>query len=155
MIYFAYGSNMYWPQMRERCPSASFMGRAVLKNHSLKFTRKSTVRNCGVADIVPSEEDVVWGVLYRIDESDLGRLDESEGYNPNRSINAYIRREVLVMSEGDEKQPITATAYTVQGKSSVHIPPNSRYHTQLLQGAEYWKLPPDYIAQLKKIEVQK
>jgi len=144
---------MHWPQMQERCPSASFMGRDTLKNYTLKFMRKSSSRECGVADVVPSEEGIVWGVLYRFDEIDLGRLDQSEGYNPNRTKNAYVRQEVLVLLEGDKNRPITSTTYTVQCKATSYIPPNSEYHAILLQGAEFWRLPPRYIEMLRRIEV--
>ena len=39
MLYFAYGSNLDCGQMRSRCPSTQFVCRAVLKDHSLAFTR--------------------------------------------------------------------------------------------------------------------
>jgi len=55
MLYFAYGSNMDWNQIRGRCPSASFLGIAVLLDHRLAFSRYSTTRNCGVADAVKSD----------------------------------------------------------------------------------------------------
>jgi hypothetical protein len=41
MLYFAYGSNMNWQQMQDRCPSARFFGVALLPDHKLAFTRES------------------------------------------------------------------------------------------------------------------
>jgi hypothetical protein len=63
MFYFAYGSNMNWTQMRGRCPSARYVAIAVLRNHTLAFTRKSVKRGCGVADAVWSERQEMWGVV--------------------------------------------------------------------------------------------
>ena len=56
MLYFAYGSNMLFDQMRERCPSSTFVCAAALDGYRLAFTRKATGANSpwrgfGVADI--------------------------------------------------------------------------------------------------------
>ena len=61
MLYFAYGSNMEWKQMRERCPSAMFVCIAKLKDRRLAFTRKSKDRGCGVATLCLSRV-VTYGV---------------------------------------------------------------------------------------------
>jgi len=55
MLNFAYGSNMNWNQMRERCPSSRFVGIAVLRDHKLAFTRESVNHGCGVADVVAED----------------------------------------------------------------------------------------------------
>jgi gamma-glutamylcyclotransferase len=92
MFYFAYGSNMDWDQMRERCPSSTFVGVARLPNHSLAFSRKSIKRGCGVADVVATIGHDVWGVVYRIgDSEDQERLDKREGVPT-----AYVERSQLV-----------------------------------------------------------
>ena len=70
MLYFAYGSNMDWDQMRTRCPSAAFVGIARLPDHRLAFTRFSKTRKCGVADVVPAKGQSVWGAVFSIDERD-------------------------------------------------------------------------------------
>jgi len=41
MLYFAFGSNMDWSRMRERCPSARFIFNAKLNGFRLDFTRYS------------------------------------------------------------------------------------------------------------------
>ena len=40
--YLAYGSNLYTPQMRYRCPSARLMGTAVIENYKLMFKKSKT-----------------------------------------------------------------------------------------------------------------
>lgn len=153
MLYFAYGSNMNWEQIKKRCPSVTFLGRATLLNHKIAFTRKST-RKGGVADVVPAMGEVVWGVLYRIDEFDLGRLDTFEGYDPNRSVNDYVRHEMCVFLEGKDEATMTVWIYTVQQKAATQIPPNQEYLGIIIEGAEFWHLPEEYIQELKRIEVR-
>jgi hypothetical protein len=57
VLYFAYGSNMNWEQMKTRCPSARFVAVALLPDYKLAFTRKSINRGCGVADGVLLDGD--------------------------------------------------------------------------------------------------
>ena len=78
MLYFAYGSNMDWDQMKQCCQAARFVGVALLPDHRLAFTRKSVNRGCGVADAVPDAGRRVWGVVYEIGDLDVGKLDTSE-----------------------------------------------------------------------------
>lgn len=91
MLYFACGSNMDWDQMRERCPSARFVGVAKLPEHKLAFSRRSKKRGCGVADAVADQGSSVWGVVYEVDDRDVGQLDAAEGYSPGRVKNARGR----------------------------------------------------------------
>lgn len=151
MLYFAYGSNLDWDQFKTRCPSARFICKGVLKDYRFGFTRRSSNRRCGVMDIIKDRGKIVWGVVYHIDELDLGRLDTSEGYNPGRQRNAYQRIERIVYDEGDENKPLTVYTYDVVEKSEDTIPPNQEYKSLIVNGANYWKLPEDYIRQLINI----
>jgi gamma-glutamylcyclotransferase (GGCT)/AIG2-like uncharacterized protein YtfP len=154
VYYFAYGSNLDWEQMKDRCPSVSFMGKALLDNYELAFTRRSSKRECGVADIIESKGAIVWGVVYTLNEDELKILDEYEGFHPEKKNSAYIRREVIVFVDGDKSNPITSFTYQVQEPSEDHIPPSSDYLDQIISGAEFWKLDRDYIEKLKSILIQ-
>lgn len=151
MLYFAYGSNMDWEQIRSRCPTVRYVCMACLRDYRLAFTRKSKKRQCGVADIVPTPEEEVWGVVYQIDELDVGALDEWEGYSPRRERNAYLRVEIHVFRDGDENQPVAVVTYVVTDKESSVPPPNEEYKRLIVEGAKYWHLPDDYITKLEKI----
>lgn len=118
MLYFAYGSNLDWKQIKKRVPSSSFHGIAKLENYRLDFTRKSVNRSCGVADIVKDENKDVWGAIYQFDEKDLGKLDKCEGYNPNRVENAYRRIEKMVYLEGKKDQSMTVYTYAKERRGS-------------------------------------
>jgi len=148
--YFAYGSNMNWAQMTERCPSARFVGAASLRDHRLAFTRKSIKRGCGVSDAVPAEGQVVWGAVFEIDDCDVGRLDAAEGYKPGRPKNAYRREERSVLLENG--QLLTAAVYFGEPQEAPPLP-NQEYKDLILSGAQQWGLPQAYVRQLEAIEV--
>jgi len=152
MLYYAYGSNMDWNQMRRRCPSARFVGIALLQDHKLEFTRKSQQRGCGVADVVPITGQNVWGVVYEISDLDVGKLDASEGYRPGSNKNSYWRHERMVSLDGDPKRPLTVQLYIAE-REDAPPKPNNKYKDQILSGAKHWHLPAKYIQELMQIEV--
>lgn len=137
--------------MRERCPSAMFVCIAKLKDYRLAFTRKSIKRGCGVADVVFESGSDIWGVVFQIDERDIGNLDSKEGYVPGRSGNAYTRIECHVYEDGDEQKPIVAMTYVVTEKQDNVPLPNVEYRRQLVEGAIYWHLPGEYVQRLEAI----
>ena len=142
VIYFAYGSNMDWKQMKERCPSARFVGVANLPDHRLAFTRKSITRSCGVADVVREAGLSVWGIVFEISAHDVSALDKSEGYRPGRAKNSYRRRECMVFLDGNEERPVTANSYFAKRESDPPLP-NQAYKDLILSGARHWHLPDD------------
>jgi hypothetical protein len=153
VLYFAYGSNMDWGQMRKRCPSARFVGVANLPDHRLGFTRESVNRRCGVADAVREPGMNVWGAVFEVSELDVGVLDKSEGYRPGRERNSYWRRQCMVFLDGDEERPVTAETYFADPEPNPP-PPNESYKGLILSGARHWHLPDKYIAELEAIEVR-
>jgi len=152
MLYFAYGSNMDWAQMGERCPSSRFVGIAVLPDHRLAFTRKSVNRSCGVADAVRDTGRKLWGVVYEISDLYIGGLDQAEGYRPGRETNSYWRRECMIFLDGDEAQPLTVSTYFGDAQRNPPLP-NRVYRDLILRGARQWHLPDAYIEELQNIRV--
>jgi len=156
MLYFAYGSNMDWDQIRERCPSARFLGIAVLLDHRLAFSRysSSSTRKCGVADAVKYEGKQVWGVVYDIDERDIGNLDKKEGFQLGRRNNSYQREQRHVFLDGNQEKPLAVGIYFATPQPGPHLP-SQKYKDLILSGAKYWHLPKDYIRDiLEPIQVQ-
>lgn len=152
MLYFGYGSNMSWTQMKDRCPSARFVGAARLPDHRLAFTRKSIKRGCGVADAIREADRNVWGAVFEISEFDVGALDRFEGFRPGRNKNSYWRRECIVFLDGNVERPVVAQTYFAEPESDPP-PPNQAYKDLILSGARHWHLPIDYIAEVDAIEV--
>jgi gamma-glutamylcyclotransferase len=152
MLYFAYGSNMNWQQMKERCTSARFVNIACLPEYKLAFTRKSDKRGCGVADVVCEPGQKVWGVVYELSQGDLRKLDRFEGYRMGRQENSYWRLDCQVLQNGDVLRPLAA--FTYFGTPQPAPPrPNTEYKELIVSGARFWKLPNDYIRNLEAIEV--
>jgi gamma-glutamylcyclotransferase (GGCT)/AIG2-like uncharacterized protein YtfP len=153
MLYFAYGSNLDFAQMRQRCPSAQFVGIAKLPEYKLDFTRRSRQRECGVSDVVVSPGNAVWGAVYEITEIDFGRLDQTEGFRPGRptSQNSYNREQCHVWRDGDQNRPLLVWLYLGNPQPTPPLP-NQEYKQLLVNGAKFWHLPADYIAELEQIE---
>ena len=88
MYYFAYGSNMDWPQMQRRCPTVRFVCVARLPDYRFAIARHSRLRNCGTANICMESDCEVWGIVYDLSDRDLARLDGFE--------DGYRREKVFV-----------------------------------------------------------
>ena len=144
MLYFAYGSNMDFGQMRKRCPSAITITRASLLGHRLAFTRFSEERQGGVADAVQDRGSVVEGVVYEISDDDAARLDKCEGV----SENCYKRIQVRITLPAGEIIEAYAYKATEQGL----FQPSKAYMQHLITGAKYHVLSPEYIAMLEAIQ---
>jgi gamma-glutamylcyclotransferase (GGCT)/AIG2-like uncharacterized protein YtfP len=153
MLYFAYGSNMNWDQIRSRCPSAQFVFVARAEGYVLAFTRFSQNRKCGVADIVASAGNSVWGVVFDIPNNEIGQLDKSEGYRSERAreLNAYERSQMDVICQEEAKSPIAVWTYFVVSRSNLPLKPNGEYKALILDGARHWGLPAAYIERLERI----
>ncbi len=154
MVYFAYGSNMSSEQMRERCPNSKYLGYGFIKNYKIDFTRMSQIREGGVADIIHSEDDTVWGVFYNLTEDDLVSLDTKEGYprtytRSNFSCN-IINNNVKIR----QTEQVTAIAYTVVNKSPITIPPSIKYLKILQDAAFEHAFPIEYQKMLYKFGIK-
>ena len=152
MIYFAYGSNMDWNQMRDRCPAAQFLFKATLKGYTLVFTHQRINNKGGAADVVERPNGIVWGVVYHVEDSDLPGLYRSEGYQPGRARNSYAPITVTVHPHDDAKRELKVTTFTVCQKLPPHQQPSREYLDRILAGAHYWSLPQDYQETLERIE---
>ena len=136
ILYFAYGSNLSFRQFRRRCPGATVVGRARLPGYRLAFTRYSTKRKGGVADIVPQPDAEVWGALYEIDDAGLAVLDGFEGVP-----RAYRRETVRVIGdEGVEREALTYIA-----NRTGEFAPSQEYLSIIARGARDHDLPEEYI----------
>lgn len=124
MLYFAYGSNLNWEQMKYRCPDCVPITKATLKGWELQFR--------GPLDIEPEKNSSVQGVVFRISERDLENLDAYEGYP-----SCYTRKKVTLL-DNKRCQLITAMVYVMTGtrKNRGLCPPSRGYLQCVLQGHE-------------------
>jgi hypothetical protein len=147
VLYFAYGSNLDWDQMRSRCPSAQFVAVVTLPDHRLVFPRFSVGRRCDVASIAAAEREVVWGVVYEIDGSDRNALDACEGFHPHRdpARNAYEPTQIEVVNRGRPAEPLEVFTYVARPQRGfTPRGPDQAYLGLILRGARHWGLPEAY-----------
>jgi gamma-glutamylcyclotransferase (GGCT)/AIG2-like uncharacterized protein YtfP len=143
VYYFAYGSNMDWPQMQRRCPSSQFVCVAHLADYRFAIARHSRLRHCGTATIIAHRGSEVWGIVYDVSDNDLLTLDGFE--------DGYRREKVSVTALNAGDHPLPALVYIAEKEENVPLP-NPAYKRHLTDGARHWQLPHSYCALLEKIE---
>ena len=74
-LYFAYGSNLNFFQMKRRCKDSIFIKKINLKDFKLTFRSKYRA-----ADIEPKKNSIVPGGLFEISKNDEKKLDIYEDY---------------------------------------------------------------------------
>jgi gamma-glutamylcyclotransferase len=141
---FAFGSNMCSGRFRAYGVSPEGTGRAaVLPDHHVLFNKKSTDDNSGKANVAAHVGSVVWGVLYTIPDADLDILDKGEG--------GY--RKVRLSVRLTDNTSIDAWVYVAKKpKDHPVLRPYTWYKRFLVEGAREHVLPPEYIADLERIE---
>jgi gamma-glutamylcyclotransferase (GGCT)/AIG2-like uncharacterized protein YtfP len=143
MFYFAYGSNMNWPQMRRRCPSSRFVCIARLPNYGFAIARHSRLRGCGTANIFIRPDHEVWGVVYEVSEGDMETMDGFE--------DGYSRERVFAYGDNGNASPMEVIVYIAPTEAAVPRP-SAEYKELLLEGARFWKLPAQYCLMLEQID---
>lgn len=146
IYYFGYGSNMSSTMMQEWCPNHKLIGKAQLIGWKLVFTRLSQRWKAGVADVIKSKNDVVWGGLYEISESDLVALDKKESNGVN-----YQRIECDALADN---QNYRAFSYVVIDKAVEAIPTSPAYRDTMLRGARELGLPDNYISKIENLPIK-
>jgi gamma-glutamylcyclotransferase (GGCT)/AIG2-like uncharacterized protein YtfP len=143
MYYFAYGSNLHWPQMQRRCPSSKFVCVARLPEYEFGITRHSRLRDCGTANVYPAAGKEVWGVVYEVSDADMRIMDGFEdGY----------RREFLSVSPlGNPDRALNVLVYVAAIETNVPLP-NAEYKRIILEGASHWGLPTSYLRMLQAMK---
>ena len=132
LMYFAYGSNLNLQQMRERCPGARHIMRAVLPGYRLAFVWQSKRWNGGgVASVLPDPAASVPGLLYEMTEDDVARLHVWEGVPQ-----AYTPHAVEVVCSDVQAAP----AYTYLHSRNTANPPAKGYFDIIWRGYRHFGL---------------
>ncbi|KAI9667878.1 MAG: hypothetical protein M1821_000697 [Bathelium mastoideum] len=104
-LYFAYGSNMYLPQMAIRCPDSTLFARGILRRY------KWQTNSLGGGNVVEAnEEDFVEGIIFTVSPSDIQALRRYERVDSQRFVECRVDVEV---------EPILDTAFTGQKPADV------------------------------------
>lgn len=148
--YFAYGGNMFLPQMRLRLGWAISQPETIgyLPDSQLIFPIHSDRQRGGVASFTKKTGSKVWGVVYELSDSDIKLLDEWEGFNQEGKQDRYKRRKMIAIDPNGGE--ISVDVYGAVKEGSVL--PSKYYVGKLIAGASEAKLPKDYIKWLSEIK---
>ncbi len=139
--YFAYASNMNRTQIRSRIGDIAEEKPGKLENYEIVFNKKAR-GGVAMANIRPAAGKSVYGVLFKIADSSLRTLDRFEGAPQH-----YRRIEVGVTDEqgGHEGAQVYIATKVEKG-----LRPASHYLQAILQAADEYRFPAEYIDELKK-----
>ena len=162
-LYFAYGSNLYKPQMRtddlgdplsgefsNRCPDSVEVSPFVLEGYRLAFVGKGTLRwgPGGVATIIPEPGGRVHGAIYRISPTDEDQLDRMENYRADDpQSGSYYKDEATISLNGEPVMTYVATE-----RFRDEVPPSRIYLETISRGYEMWGLPVSALAEITPID---
>ncbi|MBZ2168144.1 gamma-glutamylcyclotransferase family protein [Marinobacter sp. F4216] len=148
MKYFAYGSNMSLPRLKQRVPSAQRIGMFTLVEHSLRFHKHSKIDGSAKCDALftGNPDDSVIGAVFDILEHEKGRLDLVEGLGFG-----YQEKQVTVT----DAQGYSLEAFTYYATSTdSSLLPHSWYVHHVVQGAIETGVPAAYLNAITAIESQ-
>ncbi len=146
MKIFSYGSNMLSKRIKDRINSYSIIDIGSIKNHKLKFHKKSKDES-GKADafFTGNKEDIIWGVVGEIDENEKQKLDRLEGLGKGYNLKSVI----VNMSTSSE---IEADIYIADEKFiDSSLEPYDWYREFVLRGSIENSLPKDYIKNIETV----
>tara|TARA_B100000989_G_scaffold129309_1_gene96067 strand:- start:1020 stop:1424 length:405 start_codon:yes stop_codon:yes gene_type:complete len=127
MLYFAYGSNLNYFQMRRRCKDSIYLKKINLKDFRLTFRSKYRA-----ADIEPKKNSLVPGGLFEISKGDEKKLDIYEDYP-----NLYKKYYFLYYGE-------RVMTYTMVKKTSFRFP-TERYLNVVKRGYKDCRLDQKFL----------
>lgn len=122
--YLAYGSNLNMAQMAFRCPEAKLIGKAVINDWMLLFTRNA--RGSGAyLTIKPCKGKSVPVAIWEVSPSDVVSLDLYEGFP-----SFYYKREfTLRVKAKGRMRNVKAFAYIMNDAAVPGIPSENYIHT--------------------------
>lgn len=144
--YFAYGSNMSSRRLLTRCSTANFIEVAKIEGYTLSFNKKSSVDKSGKANITHTgnKTDIVWGVLFEIEESQKTVLDSAEGEG-----NGYEEQTFKVTDSKGQIHDCIAYIATEAKYLDNSLLPMDWYKQHCLIGAREHNLPDDYVSRIE------
>jgi hypothetical protein len=134
-LHFAYGSNMSRALMRMRCPGATPLGTATLRNWRFVVTTDR------VGSIARGPGAVVHGVLWRLGPRDLAAINAYEDLDSG----LYVRRVLPVRCSG---RLAPALIYIARWRGEGR--PRPGYISVVVEAAREWDLPDVYIRSLQR-----
>ncbi|MEO8145069.1 MAG: gamma-glutamylcyclotransferase family protein [Betaproteobacteria bacterium] len=129
--YFAYGSNMWDAQMAVRCPQSRKIGHARLAGYRWIISTR------GYANVLPSPENQVEGILFMISGSDEEALDKFESV----AHGAYGKQVLPVICDETGVEALVYVDF-VTGEGA----PKTEYVHRMNSGLADARLSAEYVA---------
>jgi gamma-glutamylcyclotransferase (GGCT)/AIG2-like uncharacterized protein YtfP len=146
MNYFAYGSNLYWPRMTQRVPSARFVAVGKLLGYVLKFHKRGAddSAKCNVYATGLSSDEV-YGAVFSINAQERPLLDAAEGLG-----HGYNHTLIEIVTD---ISVLTAFTYTADPRFvDDSLTSLTWYKKYVVAGAKHYALPASYIRMLEDID---
>jgi len=144
--YFAYGRNVSIDVFVKRVGvHPVFVHRGILPGYELRFNKSpGPKRGAGYANVVPAAGRWVEGVLYRVVESDLERLDSYEG------VPHHYRRSRVKVWNVDQRRWVDAVMYVAVKTDDLLRPPRE-YLEGIIDSAKSVGLSPEWVSKLERL----
>jgi gamma-glutamylcyclotransferase (GGCT)/AIG2-like uncharacterized protein YtfP len=122
---------------------------AVLEDYDLVWNYYSPSRGGGTVNLEPSKNARVWGLLVEVEDRGLKALDKKEGH-PVSYVRGDNRVCVKRVSDG---QTVFAWLYRAKPHKSGkrNIWPTEEYKRKLVEAANFWQFPRQYIGKLESL----
>lgn len=152
---FVYGSEMRHTDLlrwlRGRGYNPEFLldaSAAKLNGYDFVWNYYSNVKGGGTANIRPTKDSVVWGLLLEVDSRLLEALDRKQG-SPTTYSRGAKRIPVRRVEDG---RTVLAWVYTAKpnrdGRTDVW--PTNRYKKDIAQAASFWGFPQRYVEKIRQ-----
>lgn len=149
MYYFAYGSNMNKKHLDDYLgqDNAVFVNTGILKDNIFMYHGiKNNLNLKGKGDVVRRKGSKVYGVIYKVNENIMKKLDKKEGVH-----NGIYEREYCKI-KGKNRTYNCVTYRMINDKISRRMEPSFRYKTIIITAALYHNFPKKYLSRLKNIQ---
>lgn len=143
--FFAYSSNMNADRLMGRGVKFVSKETAYIDNYTIKFNKKS-VDGTTKANIVASENERIYGILYKMHAGELNKLDNIEGVTSGH----FRRQSVPVCTAKGEV--FMADVYMANEKyvcADESVMPSRQHIHTIINAAVDNKFDPSYIELLK------
>ena len=130
--YFAFGSNMDKKRMEDRTHESSERQKGIIKDWKLVFNKiKDEEIGSGYANIEPEIGSIVEGIIYKVSEDAIKKLDRREGVPDH-----YLKETMAVGN--DNQESINCIVYIAnRSKINNSLKPERWYLNHLLEGKEF------------------
>lgn len=131
-LYLAYGSNLSVQQMSHRCPEASIIGHAKIRDYELLFKGSKTG---SYATIEPKKGSYVPVLVWTISEKDEASLDFYEGVAGGFYYKKNMKVDIRSLFTDKSFGTYTAMVYIMDEKRKLGTP-SMYYYDVLKEGYE-------------------